>query len=288
MLDILFNFLTYLPFYAYALVLAFVGCFLYQKTSKFSFTHELAERDNPAFAAVLAGYVIGLVIALSGAFPSSSETFSEAATTMSISGVLAILLMRASLLINERFILAKFSMTDELLRDRNLGTGLAVAGGSIGTGIIIAGALTGESDGYLLAIRDIVIYWSLGQLLLVVGAQIFYATAGYDVQHSLEHHDNPASGASLGGFLISLGILLGAILRYSSSSILEEMSITIVEVVIGGMLLLLTRFLTEKLILPKVNVAHEISVQKNAAAGIISAAASIVTALLLAAAVAAH
>jgi uncharacterized membrane protein YjfL (UPF0719 family) len=287
MLDILLNFATYIPFYVYALLLTFAGCYFYRKTSSFSFTAELTEHDNPAFGIGLAGYLIGLATAIAAAFPSGAESLADALISMTYSGVAAILLMRLSLFINERFIL-KYGITEEMLRDRNIGTGLAVAGGSIGTGFVLAGALTGESAGYLLAIRDIVIYWALGQLLFILGAKLFFKTAGYDLLKSLEHHDNPASGASLAGFLVSLGILLAAILKYSSSSILEEVSITVVEVVIGGALLLLTRFLTERLIIPKVNLADEISVQKNCAAGVICGVASILTAILLAAAVTAH
>src|SRR5688572_8391954 len=69
MLEILTNFLTYIPFYVYALGLAFAGCVFYQKTCHFSFTEELTVRDNPAFGVCLAGYLVGLVIALAAAFP---------------------------------------------------------------------------------------------------------------------------------------------------------------------------------------------------------------------------
>jgi uncharacterized membrane protein YjfL (UPF0719 family) len=288
MLEILTNLLTYIPFYAYALLLAFAGCYFYRKTCRFSFTEELTVRDNPAFGACLAGYLIGLVTALAAAFPMGAESLADAFISMTYSGLLAIVLMRASIYVNGRFILSKFCINEEMLRDRNVGTGLAVAGSSIATGLILAGALTGESDSNLLAIRDIVIYWALGQVLLIGGAALFFATAGYNVHSSLEHQDNPATGASLAGFLVSLGILLGAILRNSSSSIVEELSITAIEVVIGGALLLLTRFVTERLIMPRANFIDEIAVQKNTAAGMMSATASIVTALLLAAAVVAH
>jgi uncharacterized membrane protein YjfL (UPF0719 family) len=288
MLDILKNFLTYIPFYAYALVLAFAGCFFYRKTCHFSFAEELTVRDNPAFGVCLGGYLVGLAIALAAAFPANALSPMDAFISMTYSGLLAIVLMRTSIYVNGRFILSRFSINEEMLRDRNIGTGFAVAGSSIATGLILAGVLTGESDSFLLAIRDILLYWALGQGLLIGGTALFSATAGYDVHGSLEHHDNPATGASLGGFLVALGILLGAILRNSSSSIVEEVSISLVEVFVGGVLLLLSRFVTERLILPKVNFADEIAVQHNTAAGMISATASIVTALLLAAAVTAH
>lgn len=288
MLQIFSNFLTHIPFYAYLLILTFAGCYFYRKTSHFSFTEELTVKDNPAFGACLTGYLLGLAIALAATFPTGAESVGDALISMTYSGVLAILLLRASILINDRFILTKFSITEEMLRDRNLGTGIAVAGGCIGTGLTLAGALTGESESYLLAIRDIVVYWAIGQVLFIGGAALFFKTSGYNIQASLEHDDNAATGISVGGFLIALGIFLGAILRYASSDILQELIIVAVEVLIGGVILILTRFVTERLVLPRVNLDSEISVQKNAAAGLICAASSIITAILLAAAVVAH
>ncbi len=288
MLQIFSNFLSHIPFYAYLLVLAFAGCYFYRKTCHFSFTDELTVKDNPAFGACLMGYLIGLAIALAAACPSEAVSLGDAFLSMTYSGVLAILLLRLSIIINDRLILTNFSITEEMLRDRNLGTGFAVAGGCIGTGFTLAGALTGQSDSYLLAVRDIVIYWAVGQALFIAGAGLFFATAGYKVQDSLEHDDNAATGISVGGFLISLGILLAAILRNATSNIWQELIIISVEVLIGGAILILTRFVTERLVLPRVNLDDEIAAQKNTAAGMICAASSIVTAILLAAAVTAH
>ncbi|RYD61858.1 MAG: DUF350 domain-containing protein, partial [Verrucomicrobiaceae bacterium] len=133
-----------------------------------------------------------------------------------------------------------------------------------------------------------VIYWAIGQALFIAGAGLFFATAGYNVQVSLEHDDNTATGISVGGFLVALGIFLAAILRNASSNITQEVVIIAVEVLIGGVILILTRFVTERLILPRVNLDTEIAEQKNTAAGMICAASSIITAILLSAAVTAH
>jgi uncharacterized membrane protein YjfL (UPF0719 family) len=158
-----------------------------------------------------------------------------------------------------------------------------VAGTSLGTGLILAGALSGESDTYLHAIRDIVVLWAVGQALLVAGAAVFVKTAGYNVHDSLEHDNNAAAGISLGGFLAALGVLIRATLHDASGDLLAELAVTGILIAIGGPLLVLTSIVTEKFILPKINLAKEIAIDKNSAAGLISAAASICTALLLAA-----
>ena len=288
MSPVIVNILNHVPFYAYALVMVYLANLFYQKTSGFSFLNELTERDNPAFGACFAGYLLGVAIALTGAFPGDADSWSDAAITMTYSGLLAIILMRASIWINDKLILHRFSIQTEMIRDHNVGAGAAVAGSSIGTGLVLAGALSGESQGYLNAMRDIVIFWAVGQALFIAGAAAFFKTAGYDVQGTLEKDNNAAAGISLGGFLVALGILLWSTLHGASGELFDELKITAILVAIGAPLLLLTSILTEMLILPRVNLAKEIAIDKNRAAGLVCAAASVTTALLLAALITSH
>ena len=281
--DLLVHLCAHVPFYAYALLMVYAANYFYRRTSRFSFHDELTERDNPAFGACLAGYLGGVAIAMAGAFPSDSDSFADAAMTMTYSGALAILLMRASIWMNHKFILSKFSIDHEMLQDKNVGAGAAVAGSSLSTGFVLAGVLTGDSANYLFAMRDIVVYWAVGQALFIMGSWVFFKTAGYDVQKTLEDDNNAAAGISLGGFLVALGIVLGAALKDASGDLLAELATTGVILAVGAPLLLVTRTVTEKLIFHHVNLAKEIAIDKNAAAGLVSAAASISTAVLLAA-----
>jgi len=272
-----------IPFYAYALLILFAGKLFYERTSRFSFIDELTERDNPAFGACLAGYLLGITLALTGAFPSPADSYFIAVRDMTTSGVLAILLMRASIWINDKLILNRFSINVEMLRDRNIGAGAAVAGSCVGTGLVLAGALMGNSDSWLQSVRDIVVYWAVGQALFIGGALAFYRTAGYNVQETLENDNNAAAGISLGGFLAGLGILLWAVLQNASSDLGAELTTILITAVCGIPLLLLSAIVTEKLILPRISLPKEIAIDKNSAAGLICATASLSTAILLAA-----
>jgi len=291
--DLLFHLFDHVPFFAYALLMVYGASFFYRRTSNFSFHDELTERENPAFAACLGGYLGGVAIALTGAFPDNSTSFGDGAISMTYSGLLAILLMRASIWMNHEFILNKFNIDFEMVQDRNIGAGIAVAGSSLGTGFVLAGALTGDSDGYLNAIRDIAVYWALGQGLFIVGSWAFFKTAGYDVQKTLEHDRNTAAGFSLGGFLVALGIVLGASLKGASSQLLPvvdpagqlvlgELLTTAIVLAVCVPLLILTNVVTQRLIFHHVNLSKEIAIDKNAAAGIVCATASIATATLVA------
>ncbi|MEI6560669.1 MAG: DUF350 domain-containing protein [Verrucomicrobiota bacterium] len=272
-----------IPFFVYALLILVLGKVFYERTSHFSFLDELTERDNPAFGACLAGYLLGIALALTGAFPTGPVSNLIALRDMTTGGVLALLLMRASIWINDQLILSHFSIDVEMLRDRNLGTGAAVAGSCVGTGLVLAGALTGNSADWLHSVRDVAVYWAVGQALFIGGAWAFYHTAGYDVQETMEHDNNAAAGISLGGFLASLGVLLWALLQNASSDLLVELTAILVTAVIGISLLLLSSIVTRKLLLPHINLPKEITLDKNTAAGIICATASLATALLLAA-----
>lgn len=276
--------LAFIPYFAYGLVILFAGKLFYEKTSSFSFHDELTERDNPAFGICLGGYVLGIAAALTGVFPATGTGVARAAVDMTTGGVMAILLLRASMVINDRLILNRFSINVEMLRDRNLGAGAAVAGSSLGTGLVLAGALTGESLSWLHSVRDIAIYWAAGQALFVAGGWAFCRTAGYDVQKTMEDDNNTAAGLSLGGFLAALGVLLWAVLQNASSDLLLELQLIVAAAVLGLPLLLLATILTQKLLLPRINLPKEIAVDKNSAAGVICATASLATALLLAAA----
>ena len=277
-----------MPFYAYAVLILFLGKLFYERTSSFSFIDELTERDNPAFGACLAGYMVGLAVALTGAFPSNSEDYRQAAIDMTTSGVLAILLLRAGIWINDKLILNHFSINVEMLRDHNIGTGAAVAGSCIGTGLVLAGALTGNSDGWAASVRDTVIYWAVGQLVFIAGALAFYRTAGYNVQETLENDNNTAAGISLGGFLAALGILLWSVLQNSANRLADQLLLILVMASIGIPLLLFSSIIVEKLILHRINLPKEIVIDKNSAAGLICAAASLGTAILLAATIFSH
>lgn len=274
-----------LPYYLYALILLFLAKVFYQKTSNFPFARTLVQEDNPAFGVCFGGYLVGVALALSATFPADRTSFGDGLFGMTYCGILAIVLMRLSLWVNAKLVLDRLNVQEELVHDRNVGAGLAVAGSSLASGLMLAGALTGESVSVVAAIRDLIVYWVAGQALLVAGARIFELTAGYDVEKSLGHDDNSAAGMNVAGFLTALGIILWAALRNATSNILIELAITAIVAVVGGALLLVSGVVTARVLLSRVNLAREIAVEKNTAAGFVSAATMIVTAVLLAAAI---
>src|SRR3954470_20072512 len=74
------------PLLVVALFALWLAKALYQWTEKFGFAEQLTERDNPAFGTVLTGYLLGVTLAMTGAFP--REAVDDAASLGSAAGLL--------------------------------------------------------------------------------------------------------------------------------------------------------------------------------------------------------
>jgi len=258
------------PLFLIAIIIVWAGKLLYDITTPFSFNHELTENDNEAFGFALSGYLIGLAIALMGCFSGTdTENYIDKVITLAFGGVVSIVLMRASVFINDKFILGKFDINKEMVTDRNSGTGAVVGGSCIATGLMISGVLSGESESLIAAITDVCIYWAVGQLILVTGGKFYTLTAGYDV-HKIIEEDNIPAGISLSGFLIAIGIITHASLKGASGPIGNELIIIGTSSVISIILLATSSVLADKIFLPKSKLVKEIVEDRNIASGSIA------------------
>jgi uncharacterized membrane protein YjfL (UPF0719 family) len=275
-----------LPLFLVAFASLWLAKALYQKTERFNFHRELTEKDNPAFGLALTGYLLGATLALTGAYPRDPvlgwEPLVEALGWLAAQGVLVACLMRASAWLLSNAVVSKFAVTEEMVEDRNTGAGAVLAGGCIAAGLILRGALSGESASRLLALRDLLAFWALGQCILIAGTRLYNKTIRYDVQGTIANHDNLSAGCSFAGFLIALGILIDAALTGASSQLLKESLLTLVIAAAGLLLLFCTSLIAGRLFLPGTSLAKEVSGDKNPAAGLLSAGCFIAVSLLLA------
>ncbi len=276
--------------FAVLLVGLLLAKYLFDWTTSFKFNVELTEKDNPAFGVCLAGYLIGSGIALSGiAFNSSANvSMIENVVSISVVMVLTLILMRLSVVINDRAILHRFSVTKELIHDKNVGTGFVVAGSCIATGWMLNGVLSGESSSLLIGLRDMVVYWALGQVILIAGGFLFQLITRYDLHKVIGDEDNMPAGISFGGFLVALGIITHNALVGATSHLADEISTTLVFALSGMVILVLTRVIVDKLFLPNSPLSKEVVEDRNPAAGSIAAVSFIVVALMFVAAVNPH
>ena len=245
-------------------ILFWIGKLGYDLTTpSYNVGEELVEKDNTALAIALVGYYFALVLAIGGVMAGESRGLEIDLIDISIYGPLTIILLNLSRLINDRLVLRKFNVRDELIRDQNTGTGAVVFATYIATGLVINGAVSGvavlDTTGTVISV---VVFWALSQIGLIVAEFIYDAITSYDIHEQIEK-DNVAAGIAFGGALIGIG----NILRHAAAGDLIAWSISLrefgLELALGLILLPIVRFLTDKILLPGRNLADEIVNQEN-------------------------
>jgi uncharacterized membrane protein YjfL (UPF0719 family) len=225
---------------------------------EYKINFELTERDNPALALAMVGYYLGLVLAVGGALVGESLSLMDSLLDLAIYGLLAVVLLNISWWVIDFLILRKFSIADELIRDQNQGTGAVVAGAYIASGFILFGAMSGEGGGVVTSI----VYWALGQALLVIATFVYNLITPYDIHAEIEK-DNVAAGVSFGGALAGIGILIGLAGQGDFTSWRISLMDYLGVAVVGLVMLPILRFLTDKLLLPGSKLSHEIANQET-------------------------
>jgi uncharacterized membrane protein YjfL (UPF0719 family) len=217
---------------------------------------ELVEKDNAAVALTVTGYYLGLVLSIGGSIVGPDSHIVDDLLDLCIYGILGIVLLNISWFICDKLMLRHFSVSDELIRDKNQGAGAVLAGMNIASGFIIFGALQGQGG----SIWTAVVYWALGQIVLIIGGLIFNWITPYDIHAEIEK-DNVAVGVGFGGALTAIGVTIGLSAKYDFVSWNESLTEFLFYAVLGLLLLPVVRFLTDKVLIPSVKLTDEIAHQ---------------------------
>jgi uncharacterized membrane protein YjfL (UPF0719 family) len=273
-----------LPYFAAALVLFFLGKFLFDlSTPHIRDDDELTKKDNPAFGVLFVGYMLGLAVALAGTFSNLGPSILDNILDLGTSGIAAIILMRVSMALGEKLLLPGVRLDMQIVAERNLGAGFAFAGLLVANGFIIAGVMQGRSNSYSIELLDIGVYWAAGQIFLFLAWLMFRAIARFDARKDLGAGKNAAAGISSGGFFVATGLVLEAALAGAGSDLGAELIVTLAVGVCGLVLLAAARALSAVVLLPRANFADEVDRQDNVAAGAVSALSYVAVAAIFAA-----
>lgn len=275
------------PSFLAAVAVLIGGRFLFLHTTRFDSRKELFGQPNSAYGVALGAYLFAAGLALAGTFFGSRETKPfVAAGILLVNGAMTIVLLRVSIAINDRFILSSFSIAKEIAQDRNLGVGFCVAGSMVACGLILNGAMTGFSDDFAHGIRDVLVFWVLGQVVLVVVSAAYSRSMKYDVRRLIGYDDNVAVGVGFGGFLAGMGIIVRSSLKLADTReghLLQAIVESVVLAAIGALLLLLVNTLILRLLFPKTSYESEVEMKRNVAVSVIAAAVTLAVAIFLAA-----
>ncbi len=235
-------------------LLFFAGKIVYNLLHReFDLNKELVENDNPAVCLAITGYYAGLVMCLGGAVAGPSNGLVSDLLDLVIYGILGIVLLNISIYLCDMIILYKFKIKDELLRDRNQGTGAVIFGVALASGFIIYGSISGEGGNIWTASA----FWLMGQILLFVAAWFYNLITPFDIQKQIEK-DNVAAGISFAGALIAVGIVVGLSAEGDFVSWQKNIFEFFSYAAVGLISLPIVRFLTDKLLLPGVKLSDEI------------------------------
>ena len=225
---------------------------------EYKLNFELVEKDNAALALALAGYYFGLVLAIGGALVGPSISIIDDLIDLCIYGLLSIILVNVSWYICDKLILYRFKVSEELIRDHNQGTGVVSAGVSIASGFVIFGSVQGEGG----SIWTVIAFWAIGQIVLILAGLVYNLMTPYGIHEEIEK-DNVAAGVSFSGALVAIGIIVGL----AAESDFESWAVSLPDylgyAVLGLVLLPLIRLLTDKVLLPTVNLTDEIARQEK-------------------------
>ncbi len=215
---------------------------------------ELVENDNPAVALALTGYYAGLLLALGACFVGPSQGLVNDLISLAIYGIQSIILLNISIFLCDWVILYRFKVKDELLRDRNQGTGAVVFGTSIASGFVIYGSVSGEGG----SIWTAGAFWILGQILLILATFIYNRITSFNIHEEIEK-DNVAAGIAFSGALIAMGIVVGLAAEGDFVSWTENLTNFAKYAFLGLAALPLMRTITDRILLPGVRLSDEIT-----------------------------
>lgn len=263
---------------AVVLVLLVIGKWVHDGLHRnFRLRTQLTEKDNLAVAIAVAGYYLGLVIVLGGAV-SGPASFSliDDVIGVAIFGLLGIVLLNLSALINDRVVFTKFAIAREIVEDRNVGVGLLEGANYVAVGLITAGAVSGEGS-----LASGMVFWIAGLTGLIVAGILYDRITPYDLHDEIEKN-NVAVAAAFAGVLVGFGNVIR--LAGEGDFLSWNESLTEFGYYAGAGLVLLpfVRLFADKVLLPGAHLADELVQERpNLGAGIIAGVSYLAASILI-------
>lgn len=264
-------------FIALFFILFFIASKTKDLTSGYGISDEVAVKGNAAIALAVSGYHLAIGAIFIGALIGPSNTLLRDLMAVGLYSLLGLAMLNLSRWFNDVAILRKFSDTEQLVRERNIGVGAVHFGAYLATGFIAAGAISGEGGGIVSSI----VFFVLGQLSLLIFSLIYERLSPYDI-HTQLMEQNTASGIAFGGHLIALSIII----MNASSGDFTDWRRDLQEFgwanVIAFIFLPVLRVAFDRLAVPGKSLGREIGNNRNIGAGLIEAASAISFAAVLA------
>jgi uncharacterized membrane protein YjfL (UPF0719 family) len=225
--------------------------------------NEIFFRDNAALGIRFAFYTIAVVYALLGIFDRAQGE--SAVAEFALHALLAALLIHLSRYLNDWLILYDFDNNREVVREKN--TAVAIVEGTTywASAFVIGGAFDDWESGLWLA----VVWFLIGQILLILLA-LLYRVVERGAAKALDEN-NTAAGIALGGFLLSGGIVCGAVISGPSQGWRHDLSIVTAYIIAWLVLILAAHVLSDLLVFRSSRLRDEVMEERNIAGALFKA-----------------
>lgn len=256
--------ITALIYLVAVFIILCLGKWIYNKLNpKFDINEELVKKDNFALALAVAGYFFGLIMAIGGILDGPSTGWLDDVLDILFYGIISIVLLNISIIINDKVILYKFDNTKEIIQDKNAGTGIVEAANHLASGLIIFGAVSGEGGDLI----TFAAFWISGQVVLILAGLVYNWITSFDIHDHIEK-DNAAVGVAFAGYIISIGNIIRIGINGDFVSWYEHYITFGAFVVFGLIMLPVIRIFTDKILLPGERLTDELINQENPNIGV--------------------
>jgi len=264
-----------LAFLVEALILLWIGKKINDLMTPYDINEELTHKDNKALAVSYVGYLVAQGIIVLGVMDGESSDFYQDLIGVAVWSLAGIVLLNLARIINDKFLLSKFCNVKEIIGDRNVGVGAVQCGAYIGTAMLLSAIVAGDQPDIVASITGALLFFVLGQLSFIAFGFVYEKVTRYSLHAELER-DNAAAGVSFGMTLIAVGIILSNTVRHTVS-----LPAFFAWFLNGVALILVTRILVDKLLLPGHKLDDEISKDQNWGVALVEGGSAVMVAYLL-------
>ncbi len=271
-------------YFAVILVVFYLAKKSFDWLAPYDVNEQLTKLDNKAVAVAFGGYLFGVGMVLLSVLQGEEHTGDTGSMAMAYLAdigatvgwcLLGIALLHIARLINDKLIFHRFKNVKELVEDKNLGTGAVECGSYIGSGLIVHAALSGESAGVVSGLISTLLFFAIGQVLFILFGLLYQKVTRFDVHEQIEQ-DNAAAGVSAGMNLVAIGVLLSGYIKFSDS--LPGLGVWFV---VAALLLLTSRYMVDKFMLPGELLDEEIKNDQNWGAAFVEGTTAIAFAFII-------
>ncbi len=277
-MDLLTGVGTAIAFIILYAVLFLLAKLLLDLLTPYKLSDELVTRDNPAVGLSVAGYFLATSIIFAGAVSGPSQGFLFDLGAVAGYSLIGILFLNLARLLMDHVTFRRISALKEIVEQKNCGVGSVRCGMFIATGLVAGGSVSGVGGGVLSS----VIFFVLGQAALFVFAWIYDRVTPYNLQEEIKGN-NVSAGVGFGGTLIAVGIIMADAVGGDFFGWGESLLWFAEVAVLGIVVLIVVRYLMDKLVISGDDLNREIVEDRNLAAGLLEAAVAIAFAFVIAA-----